>query len=64
MKSLTKLTIFLGDILSLIPYAYLQNNAGILITIFCFGLILILCELTFEDKVYEKGEKRIKDKNG
>ena len=55
MRKITQLTIFLGCMISLFPLVILKNNLGILLTIFFFGLIIILSDLGLESRQSLKG---------
>ena len=48
MKNITQLIIFLGCIISLAPLVILKNDLGMLLTIFFFGLTIILTNLGLE----------------
>lgn len=48
MKHTTKLLILLGSIASMIPYAILMNEIGILLTIICFFLTIELSDWVCE----------------
>ena len=53
MRSSTMLCVFIGDIISLTPFAILGNELGVLLSILGFGFALMLGLLLEEKEVQD-----------